>query len=382
MKYWIGYVVALIFAACTWALHAFAAAHTLLVDMLYPYISRLVQIFLSAKTANSGVCVWQLIVVILGALFLAGVILCIWRKKNLIRLIGWSLAFVSVLVLLSTCLFGLSRYAGPLSDDIRLSVSSYSEEDLKTAMEYYQTKANDLAPQLARDSAGNISAEFPVVAEKANVGFEKLSYAEYFSVFANDTAPVKELDWQFVYSALGKTSQFFPLTGEAAVNSNTPVQGLPFAICRVSAQRISISNNPDSAMAAYLACIYNDDLLYQYSGYFMAYRYCYTALLSLGHDGASLRSAECAQLKQDMDSYQSSFAARSDDPAGKVATATGEMQPLHVVDLLVSWHMQEIIAPTLVEEKPPFDPMDENQVDLSQHPNAYKEEPTEATEGE
>ena len=381
MKYWIGYVVALIFAACTWALRAFAAAHTLLVDMIYPYVSRLIQTYLSAKTANMGMNLWQLLVIIFVVLFLAFIAICIWRKKNPVRWIGWTCALVSFLVLVSTCLFGLSRYAGPLSDDIRLNKASYSEADLKNAMQYYQEEANKLSATLPRDADGNLIVEFDNLIADANDGFQNLSYKEFYSVFANNGAPVKKLTGQFIYSAAGSTGKVFPLTGEAAVNTKTPVQGLPFAISRVTAQRISISNNPDSAMAAILGCIYNDNPLYQYSGYFMAYRYCYNALVDLGAGSDSLRSGENAQLRQDMDRYADSFAARADKPAGEVPSATGEMVPLHVVDLLTSWHLQKIVAPTQVVDTPDFDPMDENQVDLSQHPNAKKPASTEATEG-
>ena len=41
-----------------------------------------------------------------------------------------------------------------------------------------------------------------------------------------------------------------------------------------------------------------------------------------------------------------------------------------VTDLLVSWHIQNFILPTQVEEEVLFDPKDESQVDLSGIVNA------------
>ena len=40
-----------------------------------------------------------------------------------------------------------------------------------------------------------------------------------------------------------------------------------------------------------------------------------------------------------------------------------------MVDLLVSWHIQEYVLPSLKDDVILFDPLDENQVDLTGLPN-------------
>ena len=42
-----------------------------------------------------------------------------------------------------------------------------------------------------------------------------------------------------------------------------------------------------------------------------------------------------------------------------------EMKDAQVCDLLTSWHIQEVVLPTLVVEEEVFDPFDKTQVDLS-----------------
>ena len=370
MKHWIGYVVALIIAACTWALKSFAATHSLLVDMIYPYVSRMAMAFMTARTEKYHSSLWQTLLLIFVILIIVALVLYIWRRKNPIRWIGWTLTFVSVLSLVSTGIYGLSRYAGPLSSDIRLETYEYSPVDMQNALVYYQNHANELAADLPRDENGDLIASFDTLAQIAGNGFDTLAYEEFYSVFAGNTAPVKKLSWGFIYNIVGSTGEVFPLTGEAAVNANTPVQGLPFAMCRTMAKRISISNNPDSAMAAYLACINNDDPLFQYSGYFMAYRYCCEALESMPGGISTFRSQECAELKHDVDAYNKSFAKRADDASGTVYSEAGTAQTLHAADLLVSWHLQEVVVPLNTEDKITFDPYDETQVDLSGLPNA------------
>ena len=41
-----------------------------------------------------------------------------------------------------------------------------------------------------------------------------------------------------------------------------------------------------------------------------------------------------------------------------------------VCDLLVSWHIQEVLLPSLAVEEDPFDPLDKTQVDLTGIVNA------------
>ena len=47
----------------------------------------------------------------------------------------------------------------------------------------------------------------------------------------------------------------------------------------------------------------------------------------------------------------------------------------NVSDLLVYWHIQEVLLPTVTEEEAHFDPLDESQVDLSGIVNAKETVP-------
>ena len=71
MKYWRGYLVAAIFAACSWGLQQFAATHATLVDMVYPYVTRLIQDFLAGWSATADFCVWQAVLLVFAAVVLA-----------------------------------------------------------------------------------------------------------------------------------------------------------------------------------------------------------------------------------------------------------------------------------------------------------------------
>lgn len=385
MKYWRGYLVAAIIAACSWGLIEFAQSHWVLVDMVYPYVTRMVQAFLTDWSNVVPFCLWQLILLVLGAGVFASIVMMIIWKWNPIQWFGWVLSVVSLIFFMNTAIYGLNDYAGPISEDIRLEVSEYTVSELEAAGEFYLEQANRLAQEISRDGSGN--PKYPTFQEmtiRAGEGFKTQTYTYYNAVFAGTVVPVKELGWSEFFSNQGITGVTVGLTGEAAVNPKTPAVGLPFTICRHMAERMCISNDQDAAFAAFLACSVHSSVEFQYSAYFMAYRYCYDALVTMPTNAAQASAAKLAKgenslLKRDLENYNASFAAQADNGYAPVREE-GEEGPPHsnVADLLTAWHIREYVLPSLTEETVLFDPTDESQVDLSGIVNAT----TEAAEAE
>ena len=138
-------------------------------------------------------------------------------------------------------------------------------------------------------------------------------------------------------------------------------------------------------------CVIAEDIAFRYSAYFMAYRYCYNALLTANNleaSGAAARIASQAspQLQQDMRYYSQFFNSNRDEQATKVADTvndtylktSGDEAGIRsygdVCDLLVNWHYKTVVLPTLMEDVKIFDPYDESQVDLSGITNAKEQE--------
>ena len=388
MKYWFGYLTAAIFGAITWVLLQFGDKFTNLVDMVYPYVIRNVQQFLAQWTAVVDYPVWQVLAVVLAVLILASLVLVIVLKRNLIQWAGWVIAVFAGLYMMHTLLWGLSYHTGDLSNDLRLNVSSYNLEELTEATEYYRDKATELSEQVKRDQQGNVDfAEFETLANNAGKGFEVLTYEQHYPVFAGSRLPVKALGWADLYSSMGITGVTFGLTGEAAVNPQIPDVTLPFTMAHEMAHRMCIANERDANFAAFLACSVHPDLEFQYSAYFMAYRYCYSALAGVSHPSAAAAAARVQQgvsrqLQQDMDYYSQFFRSRENKVAANVADtmndtylktsgdAGGIASYGQVCDLLVSWHIQTVVLPSIAVEESKFDPYDESQIDLSGIVNA------------
>jgi hypothetical protein len=390
LKYWRGYLTAAIFGFFSWALIEFAKSHDKVIDMVYPYVTRMTQTFLAQWSAGTDFLLWQLLLVVFAVVVLATVVLMIVFKWNPVQWFGWVLAAAAIVITLHTGIYGLNNYAGPISDDIRLTESEYNLEQLEAAALYYRDKANALAAQVSRGDDGSVQFPgFDQMALMAGDGFDKLVYDQYLSVFAGSKVPVKKLGWADAFTSAGITSLHMPLTGEAAVNPQIPTVSLPFTICEAMANRMCISIDRDALFAAFLACEANGSTDFRYSAYFMAYYYCMDAIRTMNtipSNAAMVRvqEGEIDLLRRDLDAYEEFFRLnRKDDKkalADKASNILGEKDAYvaeNFTDLLVSWHIQEVVIPSQVVEEIPFDPMDETQVDLTVIPTPTETEGTE-----
>lgn len=383
MKYWRGYIAAGLMAALTWGLMTFAQAHGSLVDMVYPYMTRLIQTSLAGWSGGIEVCLWQLLAVLLLVVLLASIVVMIVLRWNFVQWLGWVLAGASALFMLHTGVYGLNSHAGPLSEDIRLNVTEYTVTELAEATTYFRDIAGYLSHQVPRSGDDTPDyPEFQELAEMAGEGFEKLTYEQYLPVFAGSTVPVKELGWADLYTSMGITGVTMGLTGEAAVNPQTPVVAQPFVMCHEMAHRMCINLERDANLAGFLACDANSSPIFRYSGYFMAFRYCYNALASIGTTSANAAASEIRAgidpvMQADLDAYNEFFFTNQNQFATNLATSandsyikvsgdeSGVKSYEEVHDLLVSWYIQEIYLPAHKDEEIVFDPTDKTQVDLT-----------------
>ena len=383
MKYLRGYLTAGIFGTITWVLMAYGQRFSTLVDMVYPYVTRNLQDILAQWSSQVDFCLWQLLAVALGVLLLCSVVLMIVLKWNVVQWLGWVLAVFSCIYTLHTAVFGLNFYAGPISEDLRLDMSPYTLEELTEATEYYRNEANALAAVMPRKSDGTVSFRtFEELAAMAGEGFETLTYQKHYPIFAGSTVPVKKLGWSDMYVSMGITGFSFALTGEAAVNPQAPDVSLPFTMCHEMSHRMCIANERDANFAAFLAASNHSDPQFRYSAYFMAYRYCMAALSTVTSQAAVDARARVDEgvsdyLRYDMAQYDAFYRTRKNASATKAGDAvnnaylktSGDASGLasygEVCDLLVSWHVQQVLLPSLAEEENPFDPLDKTQVDLT-----------------
>ena len=379
MKYWRGYLTAGILALITVGLMLIAERFSQLVDMVYPYVTREVQTILAGWSSTVGFTLWQVLVVAMVLAVVVTLVLAITLKKSIVQWLGWVLAGASVIWLLHTGIYGLNYYAGPISDDVRLGNSEFTAEDLEKATTYFRDMANQMAKEMPRDENGKlIFDDFDTLAVQAGQGFNALAYEQSGSIFAGCTIPVKKLGWADMYTSMGITGMTMPLTGEAAVNPQIPSISLPFTMCHEMAHRMSIATEDDANFAAFLACLANEDKQFQYSAYYMAFRYCYSALYSAGTSETAAAAARIDleindYLRYDLTQYDKFFTKHRDDTLSNIADSVndtyikvsgdenGTASYGQVSIYLVNWYLEELVYP-FEEDDSGFDPMDKDYV--------------------
>ncbi len=376
MKYWRGYLTAAIFGVLTWVLIQMGQRYTNLMDMVYPYVTRSVQTFLTAWTGEFDFLVWQTALIFLAIALIAALVLVFIFRLKVVRWLGWAVAVCAALLCLHTGIYGLNEYAGPIEDDLRLDMVDYTQSELQEAAIFYRDQANALASKVTRDENGEpVFSDFETLASQTGNGFLKLSRERFFSIYGGDYTPVKRLGWAGLYSALGKSGITVALTGESAVNPNIPQQGIPFAMAHEMAHRLCIARNDEADFSAFLACADNDSLEYQYSGYMMAYRFCIVALESVDTSAAeTVKSGASETLAADIEAYDRYFDENRDEQMTMLVTTVtdtyadaagegNEVRHSSVCDYLVNWHIDQYTDPEEVQTK--FDPLDKTQVDLT-----------------
>ena len=377
MRYWRGYLTAGIIAAITMGLMAIAERFSSLVDMVYPYVTREFQSILAEWSSTVPFTLWQVLVVVMVLAVATTLVLMITLKWNFVEWLGWVLAGVSCIWLLHTGVYGLNYYAGPISADIRLGSYEFTVEDLEEATIYFRDQANAMALEMERDENGAlIYDDFDTLALQAGDGFNTLAYEQSGSVFAGSVLPVKQLGWADMYTSMGILGVTMPLTGEAAVNPQIPVVALPFTMCHEMAHRMCIATENDANFAAFLTCLANESKQFQYSAYYMAYRYCYNALRSAGTAEAAAAAARVqldvnTYLQYDLKMYDRFFQTHRDNNAANIADmandgyikASGDKNGTasygQVSIYLVNWYIEKQVLP-FEEDDSGFDPLDKD----------------------
>ena len=376
MKYWRGYLTAAILGAFTWVLIQMGQRYTTLVDMVYPYVTRSVQSFLTVWTGAVDFLVWQTAVVFLIIVLIATLVLVFIFRAKVIRWLGWALAAVVVLVMLHTGIYGLNQYAGPIEEDLRMNMVDYTQSELEAATIFYRDMAIGLSGKVTRDENGSIlSSDFETLAQQTGNGYRNLARERSFSIFGGDYTPVKRLGWAGLYTAQGKTGVTVALTGESAVNPEIPGYVQPFAMAHEMAHRLCIARDSEADFSAFLSCADNESVEYQYSGYFMAYKFCREALYSVDAAACDTITAavEGTPLAHDISELGDFFAANHDEALTSLVTSVTDtvseaaadetLRRSTVCDYLVNWHIDQYVEEEVIEQK--FDPFDETQVDLS-----------------
>lgn len=276
------------------------------------------------------------------------IVFIIKRKISFLSFLSTVILTISIVVGFSQLAWGLNYYAEPLADSLGIPVSRYTEEELMDAAEYYIQKANEYALFSERDEAGNIySGSFSEINQKTITAYENLS--KEYPFFKGQYYPAKGFLTSGIFIRFDITGMYTPYSGEANVVLKTAPLSMPFTVAHEFAHRLAIAPEDEANFAAFLACTYSKDINFLYSGYYMAFVYCYNALPSGLR--AELWNELNPTLKADIEAvseYYKQYESKASEIGNKVNDTylkamnqqSGIKSYGEVVDLLIAYYQQ------------------------------------------
>lgn len=239
---------------------------------LYPYIG-------TAISMITGIFPFSLgeVVVILGLLFITSGILwitykAITRRISYDRIFGYAknvLIAFSVIYFLFNILWGLNYYRLPFSQIANIDIRPATVQELAALCDDLIDKTNELRRKI-QVSEDNIFEEkdYKYILENAYIGYDVAK--NFYLELGGSYGRPKGVILSKAMSYMGITGIYFPFTGEANVNMDTPFISLPSTVTHEMAHQRGFAREDEANYIGYLTCKLHPELSFQYSGYILA----------------------------------------------------------------------------------------------------------------
>ncbi len=319
----------------------------------YPSLSRWAVSMIAGVTSLVPFALCEFGIAALLILFILTLVRAI-LKRRLVRWVSGLLLAVSIISFAFVALWGLNYYAPPMAERMGMKQRQFTAAELKEACEYYLEMANIMSKNVERNADGTMKEyDFAELAEHAGDGYNAL--ATKYSCFNGSTVRVKSLISSPLMGKIGMTGGFICLTGEACVSSTTYNAAMPFTMSHEVGHRMAFAREDEANFAAFLACSKSGRWEFLYSGYYMAFKYCYNALQKVDAKAArQVWSGVSEGLAADLRGANAHYEQVRNETASQIADTVydGYLQAFsvesgtqsygEVTDLLVLWYFDGI----------------------------------------
>ena len=289
-------------------------------------LSRLCEVFTPYSAAEA---LW-LLAILAALIFLVRTIwLLIRRPDRLLRLVRRVLALISALLFLYagyTALWGVCYYADDFTDLSGITPRGATVEELTTLTASFASALNECADAVPRDENGIFDVDLNELFSCTSGIYDGIC-AEFPFLTAEERTP-KMLVSSRLMSILDFTGFFFPFTGEALLNVDSPECLIPATILHELAHQRGIAEEDECNFVAILAGLRCDDPVYRYSSALLGFIHLGNALYSADPETyyairAALTDSVSADLA-DNSAYWAQFDSPLDQAAVKVSNTVYE----------------------------------------------------------
>ena len=155
-------------------------------------------------------------------------------------------------------------------------------EELETVTLWFAQLAGEYAEEVERDADGTYIADRDSVLDRAAEVFE--GAAEDFPFLEGAALRPKPIHFSRIMSYLDFTGFFFPMTGEANLNMDSPAFLLPSTSQHEIAHQRGVAAEQECNFVAVLACLESEYADFRYAGAALAYIYLGNALAGVDYE--------------------------------------------------------------------------------------------------
>lgn len=266
----------------------------------------------------------------------------LWR-----RLLGGVLTALAVYTGY-TVLWGLVYYGPTFEQQAGIEARPVSVDELEYTMCWFRDRVNETAPLVAHAAPGVLTGDTMAIFRAADPLYNALEQAYPF--LGGSAVRPKPMVFSRVMSWINFTGFFFPFTGEANLNVDSPECLLPATIAHELAHVRGIAPEQTANFVAILACDTCGDALYAYSGYLLGYIHLSNALYSASYDRWLAAAQGLCETANDDLRANNAYWRQFDTPVSEAADSaySGFLQSYDqelgsrsygaVVDLLVEYY--------------------------------------------
>ncbi len=237
---------------------------------LYPFISSLFRYIFGWLPFSVGDLFYSLIfLMILRSVF----IFLKNKKRNYGSFFLSAGAFFSVIYFLFYFLWGLNYFREPVERPMDLTKNEYNQETLKKLTDKLFSNLVRIHKLLTTNDSlkVNISQTKNNLMAQTQNGYSELE--KTFPQFAYKPVSLKKSIYSLPLTYMGFSGYLNPFSGEAQVDYLVPKVSLPIISSHEVAHQLGIASESEANFIGFLAAIHNEDPVFQYSAFLMAYRY-------------------------------------------------------------------------------------------------------------
>lgn len=232
------------------------------------------------------VAIAEAVIVVAVLVFLAflgrTIYLLIVREDRLLRLLRRTLALVSAVCFLYlgyTMMWGANYYSDTFSDKSGIETRGATVEELAVLNASFVQHLNQYVDQVSRDENGVFDENVESLFLATDGIYDGI--IEEFPFLAAPHRTPKALISSPIVSRLDFTGFFFPFTGEALINDDTPACLIPATLLHEMAHQRNIAGEDECNFVAILAGLRSGNPIFSYSSALMGYIHLGNALYSV-----------------------------------------------------------------------------------------------------